>query len=565
MIKKTLIFICLFGTILFGATNGVLKPDEAFSVDIQKAQNGLKVDVKLGKEIYIYKDKFAVTLTKPIEKNLNSEIELPKSEAYHDYDVFRDDFYFFVPYEIIEKYAKNNPYNIDISWQGCSQKGLCYRPMSKSFSLKNALSEQNMIANSIKNSSFFWVLLTFFGFGVLLSLTPCIFPIIPILSSIIVSNSDKKMSAKSGFWLSFVYVFSMALTYAIVGVLAGLSGENLQASLQNPYVLSFFSLIFVALALSMFGFYDLQLPSFLQSFADKKSQNMRGKGIFGVSVMGFLSALIVGPCITPPLAGALIYIAQSGNWIVGGSSLFALGMGMGVPLLIIGMSAGKFLPKPGVWMDNVKAIFGVVMLGVAIYFISRVLPSEVSLLLWAVLFIFCGVYLGALESASKGGWARFVKSCGVVFLVYGITLFVGTLSGGRSFTHPFAKTTNVQKSPKEYKLVSSNEELNEILCNANKPVIVDFWATWCTYCVKMDKDLFDDKRVKEALRDFILVRIDVTKNSLEDRKILKRFKLFTPPAILFFSGNKELKNLQIVGYKNADEFLDILKVAKYAK
>ncbi len=278
-----------------------------------------------------------------------------------------------IPISIIKKYVSSGEFKLKVEFQGCAALGICYQPMKEYFTfdldglsqkientmVKGEVSEQDFITSTLYNENIWLVLLSFLGFGILLSFTPCIFPMIPILSSIIVSQSGKNMTTKRAFMLSLVYVLSMSLAYTIAGVLAGLFGANISAALQNPWAIGIFSGVFVVLALSMFGFYELQMPSFIQSKLSKKSDEMQGQGVLGVAVMGFISALIMGPCIAAPLAGALVYIGQSGDALLGGAALFVMSIGMGLPLLAIGTGAGKYMPRPGEWMDAIKSIFGV--------------------------------------------------------------------------------------------------------------------------------------------------------------------------------------------------------------
>jgi thiol:disulfide interchange protein DsbD len=444
-------------------------------------------------------------------------------------------------------------------------------PKSTKSEAKNNLdaqsSQEDTIAQTIKNSSFLMVLLTFFGFGLLLSLTPCVFPMIPILSSVIVSQSDKNMNAKKAFFLSLVYVLAMSLAYTIAGILAGLFGANIQSALQNPYVLSAFSLIFVLLAFSMFGFYEIQMPSFIQSKLSKQGENSKG-GIIGVAIMGFLSALIVGPCVAAPLAGALIYIGQSGDAFLGGAALFIMSLGMGVPLLIIGAGAGKFMPRPGVWMDSIKAIFGVLMLGVAIYMLSRILNPKIVMLLWTALLLITSVYMGALEPLKENskGWSKFFKGIGLGVFIYSVFLFFGALSGATNPLNPLEElntqtinSKDISTKHTDFKIVRTVKELKNIVKNSNKPVLVDFSANWCASCKEFDENTFKNQKIKKEMDNFTLLRVDVTKNSDEDKELLKKFNLFGPPAVIFFKNNKELKSLKVVGYKNPQEFMVYLK------
>lgn len=599
--KSLLIGIFLAGNV-YGA--GFLSPEKAFVTEIVQTNEEIVFQLQVAENIYLYNNKIHVNLTKPIKQDLTDKIQFPDTQNYHDEKVHWGFFELSIPYDLIKKYVKSGEYSIEVGWQGCSTQGLCYQPMKKSIDLtfggkselvkdakdqaqneiKNTqnthntqssqssnqeLSEQDLIAKNLASGNTLWILITFFGFGLLLSLTPCIFPMIPILSSIIVSQSGDKMSVKKGFTLSFIYVFSMSLAYAIAGVLAGLFGANLQTALQNPYVLLTFSGIFILLALSMFGFYDIQLPKSLQNMANKESEKMKGKGFIGVGVMGFLSALIVGPCVAAPLAGALIYISQSGDAVLGGIALFVMSIGMGVPLLIIGASAGKLLPKPGMWMDRTKAIFGVVLLGVAIWMSQRVMSEQISLLLWAFLIISSAIYLGALEPlSSKNGWAKLLKSFAIILFIYGIMLFIGSFNGG-SLTNPIKSLhANHQASYNEDELrfenVKNVQQIDEVVKNSSKIVMLDFSAVWCVACKEFEDITFVDEKVKQKMKNFTLIRADVTQNTDEDKAMLDKYGLFGPPGIIFYKNNKELKHLEVVGFKNPEEFLKILqKVEEY--
>lgn len=573
-IVNILVFICLFCIPTFATQKSkILTPQEAFHVTFSDTKEALHVNIEVGEQIYVYDDKLKVKLLEPKEVDLNSEIQKPKPVFFHDKDVHRENFTITIPKTVLKKYVNTDSYTLQFDWQGCSEKGLCYQPMKKVEAFKldgskaqNAnISEQDSIANSLASKSFVWTLLTFFGFGLLLALTPCVFPMIPILSSIIVSKTDEKMDAKKGFLLSLVYVLAMSLAYTIAGVLAGLFGANIQSAMQNPYVLFTFSAIFVALALSMFGFYELQAPQWIQNIADRKSKNAQGKGFMGIAIMGFLSALIVGPCVAAPLAGALIYIGQSGDALLGGAALFMMSLGMGVPLLLIGASAGKFLPKPGFWMDTIKAVFGVLMLGVAIWMLERVISSQLSLLLWSFLLISSAIYLGALEPIqNSNGWKKLLKTFSFVLLLYGSVVFIGSFLNGKNILNPLGNfsssaTSSTNTIASKFTYIKTNSELDAFVKVSKKPILVDFWATWCVSCKELDEITFKDAKVMQALDDFNLVKIDVTDNTSDDKALLKRFNLFGPPGIIFFKNQKELKNMQLVGFVEPDTFFKHLQ------
>jgi thiol:disulfide interchange protein DsbD len=481
---------------------------------------------------------------------------------------------------------------VHMAYQGCSEDGLCYEPTTKDFTLRVApnqlqptsklqplqklqpvqplqqpkklvtekKSQTDTIADTMKNSNLLVVLATFFVFGVLLSLTPCVFPMIPIISGLIISQG-KGLTTKKAFFLSLVYVFAMAVAYTIAGVVAGLFGANLQATLQNPVVVYSFALIFVLLAFSMFGFYELKLPDSLVNRVSAKSN--RG-GVMGVAVMGFLSALIVGPCVAAPLAGALVYIGQTGDALLGGSALFVMSLGMGLPLIVVGVSAGKFMPRPGGWMTLVNATFGVMMLVVAIWMLEKVVAFDVIVLLYALLGLGFSIYLGVFEQQ-----IHFIKRfISLVIFLYSLALFIGFLAGASSLVHPlnFLHSPNTQlqrgsnTQPLAFKVIHSQKELDAILANTQgKKVMVDFSAAWCTACKELDEKTLSNPQVKQALQNYILVRVDVTANTQEEKAVSKKYGVFGPPVILFFDEEGRLqKEKTIVGFVESDIFLKFL-------
>ncbi|WP_024955340.1 protein-disulfide reductase DsbD [Sulfurospirillum arcachonense] len=575
---KLILLILIFVSSMEAITQKkVLSPEEAFQISAKRSGDVVFINIELGKDIYIYADKLKINIIHPIKISLDNDIKKPKPIEDDDHKIYNKPIKLLIPISIIKKYVQSGKFKLEVQYQGCATSGICYQPLKSHFEFdlggvdingntKGDLSEQDSIAQSLTNSSIWIVLLTFFGFGILLSLTPCIFPMIPILSSIIVSQSNENMSTKRAFILSLVYILAMSVAYTIAGVLAGLFGSNIQAVLQDPWVISVFSLIFVTLAFSMFGFYEIQMPSFIQSKLTKKSDEMQGQGILGVAIMGFLSALIVGPCVAAPLAGALIYIGQSGDALLGGSALFVMSMGMGLPLLIIGTGAGKYMPKPGAWMDSIKAVFGVIMLALAVWMLSRVFAADIIMFMWTALVISSAVYLGALERLEQdaSGWKKLIKSFGVIVFIYGIMLFIGSMTNATNPLNPLEKfstmttSSNFKKVSKktEFQQVVTLKELKILIAESTKPVMVDFYADWCVSCVELEHYTFSDKSVKEKLQNFTLLQIDVTKNTEEDKKLLKEFGLFGPPAIMFFKNNTELKNKRVIGYKNAKEFLE---------
>ena len=422
------------------------------------------------------------------------------------------------------------------------------------------LPEQDRYARSLASGNTALTLLTFFGLGVLLAFTPCMFPMIPILSSIIVGQGAG-LSTRRAFSLSLTYVLAMALAYTVAGVLAGLFGENLQAVFQNPWILGSFVAVFVLLALSMFGFYELQLPSRWQSKLANMSNQQRSGSHAGVAVMGLLSALIVGPCLAAPLAGALIYIGQSGDAVLGGAALFALSMGMGLPLLAIGASAGKLLPRAGGWMNAVKAVFGVLLLAVGVWMLERIVPPQIIMVLWAVLLIISAVYMGALEKLvpEASGWRKLWKGAGVVLLIYGGLVLLGAASGGKDVLRPLQGTalmsggvSALTEQHLPFKIIKGVADLNRELDAAQaqgKPVMLDFYADWCVSCKEMEKLTFADPGVRQVLAGMVLLQADVTANDAQDQALLKHFGIFGPPSIMFFGADgTERRTRRLVGF-----------------
>ncbi|MBO1923813.1 protein-disulfide reductase DsbD [Thiomicrorhabdus sp. 6S3-12] len=567
----------------------LLEADQAFQFSGQ--QNGNKVEFSwlIADGYHLYKDKIKVkTLSGDVQLGA---IQLPDAEKIDDplfgkTEVFHGTL---VASIAVESLSQNS--QIEIEYQGCSaESGVCYPPARKTISLNPAaftagaspsptttlgsatvkdnsqLSETDLIADTLKNSSVWIVILTFLVFGLLLSLTPCIFPMIPILSSIIVGQGES-LTTRKAFIMSLVYVLAMSVTYTVAGVLAGIFGENLQAAFQNPWIIGSFSVVFLLLALSMFGFYELQLPSALQSKLTNLSNKQQGGTLTGVAIMGFLSALIVGPCVAPPLAGALIYIGQTGDALLGGIALFAMSIGMGAPLLLLGTSAGKLLPRAGAWMDNVKAVFGVMLIGVAIWMAGRILPSEATMLAWALLLIISAVYLGAFEStAEKSGWSKLFKGFGLSLFVYGVILLLGMLAGSKDMLQPLkvfqggGQSFTQQQNELAFNKIKSIDDLDKILAEG-KPVMLDFYADWCVSCKEMEQFTFSDPKVQKALEGVTLLKADVTANDETDKALMKRFGIIGPPAILFFEQGQERKGQRVVGFKKAEEFTQTIQQA----
>jgi thiol:disulfide interchange protein DsbD len=577
MKKITLLFLL---TTLLVASIDFLMPDEAFKPTVSLNDKGqVLAKINLGKDIYVYKEKVDFEIVSKNGISLSS-LTYPKAVKHHDDLVYTDS-----P-TIIMNLKKSSSVNgvedvtFKISYQGCSEQGLCYEPLSKEFTLsvdsskigkkelgslviqekKKELSESDTIAQTLESGNLFVVLATFFGFGLLLALTPCVFPMIPIISGLIISQG-KNITTKKAFALSVVYVLAMAVAYTIAGVLAGLFGSNIQAALQAPWVIYSFSALFVALAMSMFGYYELKLPDALVS---KVSSVGSGSGYMGVAIMGFLSALIVGPCVAAPLAGALVYIGQSGDALLGGMALFSMSIGMGLPLIVVGVSAGKFMPKPGAWMNMVSAIFGVIMLGVAIWMLERVVDFYIVMLLSAILGIGFTIYLGIFKKEIH----LIQKSIAVVLFIYSIALFLGALSGSESMVKPLASfhvqtlqdKVEISTHEKFIKVTSLSELKSVLEENKGKRVMLDFYADWCVACKELESVTFSNSKVQESMKEFVLVQADVTLNGDDEKDLSKKYGVFGPPAILFFDKESHLlKSKTVIGFIEADKFLKHLK------
>jgi thiol:disulfide interchange protein DsbD len=572
----------------------VLTPEQAFPFDAIAVDGNTIVarwDITPGH--YLYKDKFSFSL-EDAEGITLGEPQLPKGEEKDDEFFGRIEVYhnpIDVTLPLLRDRLDATQITLKLKYQGCADIGICYPPQRKSVTIalpaglaagaavgttgssvapvtvskpSAPLSEQDSLAASLAGGDTFATIALFFGLGLLLAFTPCVFPMIPILSSIIVGQGEA-LTTRRAFTLSLVYVLAMALTYTVAGVIAGLFGANLQAAFQNPWILSSFAAVFVALAFSMFGFYELQLPSALQSKLTEVSNKQQGGTLIGVAIMGLLSALIVGPCVAPPLMGALIYIGQTGDAVLGGLALFALSLGMGAPLLAIGVSAGKFLPRAGGWMDSVKAVFGVLLLAVAIWMLERILPATLALLLWAMLVIVSAVYMGAIDAIREGasGWYRLWKGLGLVLLIYGALMLVGLAGGNSDPLQPLkglavSGASAAQQQHLQFKKIKTVADLEREIkaaSAADKTVMLDFYADWCVSCKEFDKYVFSDPQVVASLSNTVSLQADVTANDEADQALLKQFGLIGPPGIIFYNqSGEELTEFRIVGYKDATTF-----------
>ena len=436
-----------------------------------------------------------------------------------------------------------------------------------------AKDDDGQLASALRGGRLALIVPLFFVAGLLLSLTPCVLPMVPILSSIIVGQGES-VTRWRGFTLALAYALGMALLYTALGVAAGLLGEGLAAWLQKPWVLASFAALLVLLSLSMFGFYELQLPSALRDGLSSRGDRMRGGQFAGVFAMGGLSALVVSPCVAAPLAAALLHISQTGDAVLGGVALFVLAMGMSVPLLLVGASAGALLPRAGAWMEQVKHVFGLLLIAVAIYTVQPVLPALLAMACWGVLLIVGGASLGAFEPVAAGahaGVARVVKGLGLVLALLGVLQFVGIASGGRDPAQPLARlaragvgdavAASADAGP-HFDRVMSVADLDQRLQSAGRPVMLDFYADWCVSCKEMEAQTFVDPAVSAKLAKAVLLRADVTANSADDRALLKRFHLFGPPGIILFDAQgHELEAARVVGFQDAARFSGSLAAA----
>ena len=542
----------------------------------------IEVAFDIAKGYYLYREKFkfavdgeTVALGTPLFPKGKEKID----ENFGKVEVFYRSVTIRLP---VERNASGVlPLKLNVTSQGCADAGVCYPPQTQTVNVELPApgsaaaasgapvvvdgDESGNIADTLKHAGFWASLAFFFIAGLGLSLTPCVFPMIPILSGII-AGQGHKISRGRGFALSLTYVLGMALTYAAAGVAAGMTGTLLSAALQSPWVLGAFALVFVVLSFSMFGFYELQLPTALQSKLSDEAGHLQGGRGIGVFLMGVLSALIVGPCVAAPLAGALLYIGQTGDAVLGGTALFVMALGMGVPLIAVGTAGGSLLPKTGPWMEAVKKGFGVLLLATAVWLVSPVIPPVVAMLAWATLLIIPAIFLHALDPLPPHarGWQRFWKGIGIVMLLTGAALLIGALAGSRDPLQPLAGLRGQAVAAESRKLpfepVRSVTELDSRLAAVDRPVMLDFYADWCVSCKEMERFTFADPAVQAKLAGFTLLKADVTENTPDDKALLARFGLFGPPGIIFFAaGGKEVQGVRVVGYQEAASFLRTLE------
>lgn len=571
-----------------------LDPDDAFRASVTETPGAIDIQFKIAPGYYLYRERFAFAASGG-QATLDAPV-YPKGESKYDetfqktLEVYHQPMTVHIPVK-----QASGPFDLKVTYQGCADKGLCYPPTQKTFRIDGAAlqpasagpaatapsaqtggvlssrDDYGRIQQLLDGGNLPLVLLVFLGFGLLLTFTPCVLPMVPILSSIIVGQAATRRRA---FGLSLAYVLGMAVVNTAIGVAAGLAGQGLTAALQKPWVLVAFAILMLLLALSMFGFYELQLPAGLRARLDDLSRRQQGGRWVGAIVMGALSAVIVSPCVTAPLAAALAFIAQTGDAVFGGAALFALSVGMGIPLLLIGTGAGTLLPRAGTWMDSVKRFFGVLLVGVALWIVRPVLPDWATMLAWAVLLMVCASYLRVFDPLPDGvsGWYRLFKGIGVVLATASVVLMLGVAGGARDPLRPLAQFTiggsgqagtqpaaaSASAAP-HFTRIKTSAELAQALANAHQPVMLDFYADWCVSCKEMERFTFTDPQVRARLDNALLLQADVTANDADDQALLKRFGLFGPPGIIFFDARgQEVAGTRVIGYQAAGPFLNSL-------
>lgn len=579
--KKWVLFSVIY--LITGLIHATPLPaKDVFSVSVEYIDpNTFALNWNIKPNYFLYSDRIKLSTETDSGVHLGT-VRFPKPLVKKDkqgrvYGVYRNQLA--IPVAVLGEKAGESL--LQLHYQGCADDGFCYPPETKQIKLTIdadllltaavideqvnvatdeeetvALTESDKIVQIFSQHNWLMILLTFFGFGLLLSFTPCILPMVPVLSGIIVGHG-KEVTTSKAFFLSLSYVLSMSATYAVIGALVALLGENLQLSMQSPWIIGLFSLLFVLLALSMFGFYEFKLPDAWQAKIAGSSRSQRGGHYLGAAIMGCLSTLILSPCVTAPLIGVLSYIAQSQNVLLGSLTLFFLGLGMGTPLLLIGTSAGKWLPSTGSWMNAVKGFFGVMLIAVAIYLMARIIPAHITLLLWACLLIFSGIFTGAL-TYSQTNKEKFCQGIGLILLGYGALMLIGASMGATNPLQPLALTHTAKSEPPAFTSTSAQTLATveqAVAENNGMPVMLDFYADWCASCKVMEAMVFTDPKVAAALSQFKVIKIDVTKNNTDDKELMKHFSVVAPPTFIFFDKRgKQLPRQQLVGEQSAVAF-----------
>jgi len=543
-----------------------LSPEKAFQPSIKLIENNhLEVSWDIEKGYYLYLGMFEFSVDSSDTKII--KVDMPEGKKKKDE--------FFGDVDVYYNSAKANIYfdkitsktNLILKYQGCADAGLCYPPITKKFPLEQYASNDSYLlktsmtdnqysfSQQLSEQSITLNIFLFFLAGLLLAFTPCVFPMIPILTGLIVGQGEN-ISTKKSFFLSLTYVLSMSLTYAAAGILIVLSGANIQADLQNPYVLTSFAGLFVILALSMFNVIRIQMPASIQGLLISKSNTNSSGTYIGVGIMGSLSALIVGPCVTAPLIGALIYISMTNDYLIGGSALFALGMGMGAPLLVLGTSASELTKKIGPYLEIANKFFGVLFLIVSIWLIERIVSIEIAAYLWSALSII--VAIGLIKIITFKNISRFtLKFLSILLFIYsGLQIYGANVN--KNFDPIFSFIEKSQST--SFIKIFNTDELFSQIKNSEKITMVDLYADWCVACKELDKYTFSEKKVADLLKDLNLIKLDITKTNDDNSKFLKDYELFGPPAILFFNNDgTEIRQSRIVGFIDAENFIKIYK------
>ena len=546
-----------------------LSPDEAFKIDYEIVdQNHAKINWIIHPGYYLYMGMFEF---ESLDTNKISKVEMPEGkkkqdEFFGDVDVY----YYSAEADVYFVDDIKDSIELKVKYQGCADAGLCYPPVFKTITVKKKTSlnsfrktslfeSQNAMSDSLLSNSLIYNSIIFFLAGLLLAFTPCVLPMVPILTGIIAGQGN--VSQKKSLTLSIIYVFSMSLTYAVAGIIVAISGTNIQASLQNPYVIGSISLLFFLFALAMFKFFDIQMPKSIQTVMTQLSNKQKSGSYGDVAVMGVLSALIVGPCVTAPLIGALIYIASTGDVIVGGIALFSLGIGMGAPLILLGSTTTKLISKIGPYLQLVNYFFGILFLVVSIWLLERILSIEVAAYLWALSsLILISIFIKSLSIIKNAISSSIVFLSSFFLLIY----FGLQINGVRSNSHYDPITSFVQKEKfVEFITVETTKDLKTEINNSNRPVMIDLYADWCVACKELEKYTFSDPKVSAILNQFKLIKFDITRTNEDHSKYLQSMRIFGPPALFFYDLNgEEVAEARVVGFMESADFLKVLKLVE---
>lgn len=583
-IIKTLLASLLFICAMTHAAQP-LPIDQAFQFSAStKDYQTIVLHWKIAPTYYLYRNKFKVTAIKPKltlpPPILPFNFKTKNIPSVGKLNVYSGNL--FVTQPVLS--TKQTLITLHVYYQGCSSGGFCYPPITKAVTVNmqgnygdtitgvsvdtstqpsdtnppviaNKNTPQQQAQSLLTGRPWWQMILGFIAFGILISFTPCVLPMVPILSGIIIGQG--KISHARSFLLSLAYVLGMAITYAIAGIIFGYIGGSLQAAFQKPWLITLFALIFVVMALSLFDLFDIQLPTALQNKLAKAGEHQNHHKLIGVLMMGVFSTLVLSPCVTAPLVAVLAYISQSGHASIGGIALFSMGLGMGLPLLLIGAFGPKLLPHTGHWMVAIKHLLGVMLLGIAVWMLARILPANVMMLLWSAFVIGCGIGLGALTT-SQGHWQHTKKAVGMILFIYGIVISIGAWLGNTNPLQPLYQQSATSAANRHFIKVKSIDDVYAQLNrkkNQGRPVLLDFYAKWCVACHEMESRTFNQPHVIEALKDTVLLRADITKNDMTDKLLMQHFHVVAPPTIIFYNAKHQQAKQAIVGFVDADTLL----------